>query len=396
MNSPDINESGHHKLLSLPDHVVIFSRLLRGAGLRIGTGSVIEAIAAIERLGIRNPADLETCLFAFFIQRHEYRDLFRQAFRLYWLTPDALAAIADHSSARGRGEENGEEISRRLSEQMESVSETPPESIELEFERRKSATKAERLLHKDFEAMSTEELLEAEKMLRKLRLPVEAVPSRRFSPAVRGERLDMRASLRAALRTDGVIPLRFRKRRTRQSPIVVLCDISGSMSIYSRMFLHFMHAVSNDRDRVHSFVFGTRLTNISRQLRFRDVDRALAATSNAVKDWSGGTRIEESLRSFNRQWSRRVLAQGAIVLLISDGLDRGEGAGLQKEMERLAKSSRRLIWLNPLLRYQEFEPRAAGIRAMLPYVDEFRPAHNLVSLAQLPGLLMPDAIAGAA
>jgi uncharacterized protein with von Willebrand factor type A (vWA) domain len=180
-----------------------------------------------------------------------------------------------------------------------------------------------------------------------------------------------------------VVPLAWRQRRRRRPPLVVLCDISGSMDRYSRMLLFFLHAITNDRDRVHTLLFGTRLTNITRHLRRRDVDVAVARVAAAVSDWAGGTRIGACLAEFNRRWSRRLLGQGAIVLLISDGLDSDVGEGLSLEMERLSKSCRRLIWLNPLLRYDKFEARPAGIRAMLPYVDEFLPVHNLESLKQL-------------
>ena len=201
----------------------------------------------------------------------------------------------------------------------------------------------------------------------------------------------MRTTLRAALRAPDSIPLRFKKTKLRHPPLVMLCDISGSMSQYSRMFLHFMHAITNDRDRVHCFVFGTRLTNISRHLKHRDVDLALDKSSDAVKDWSGGTRIGSSLKEFNNFWSRRVLAQGAVCILITDGLDREEAKGLEKEMDRLSKSTRRLIWLNPLLRYEGFEPKAKGIKAILPYVDDFRAVHNLQSLMDLSQVLSQPA-----
>jgi hypothetical protein len=177
--------------------------------------------------------------------------------------------------------------------------------------------------------------------------------------------------------------LKRKRRRRRPPPLVVLCDISGSMSRYSRLFLHFMHAVTNDRDRVYTFLFGTRLTNITRYLRHKDVDVALDRVTGAVEDWSGGTRIGQSLAEFNRRWSRRVLGQGAVVLLITDGLDREAGAGIGQEMDRLHKSCRRLIWLNPLLRYEGFAPKSLGMRAILPHIDEFRPVHNLESLDEL-------------
>ncbi len=392
MNDTLTEQSQFKPVDGLADHVVLFARLLRRMNLRIGTGTIIAAVAAVQRLGIRDPNDLETCLFSFFIQRHEHRDLFHKAFALYWRQSHLRRSLAmPYSAGAGLEDSEDENVARRLAEQLaEEDAQSEQASTEQVLELSQTASRQESLQQKDFESMSVEELQEAETMLRRLRLPADDLPSRRFRPGVTGPRLDMRASLRAALRADGLMPLKKQQRRLRQSPVVVLCDISGSMSVYSRMFLHFMHAVSNDRDRVHSFVFGTQLSNISRQLRFRDVDKALAASAQVVQDWSGGTRIEESLRSFNRLWSRRVLAQGALVLLISDGLDRGEGRGLDKEMQRLAKSCRRLVWLNPLLRFADFEPRASGIRAMLPYVDDFRSAHNVSSLVDLVELLSPE------
>ncbi|MEQ9126016.1 MAG: VWA domain-containing protein, partial [Alphaproteobacteria bacterium] len=212
--------------------------------------------------------------------------------------------------------------------------------------------------------MTAEEAAAAKRAIQRLALPLQALPTRRFRTDPRGRRADMRATLRAQLRAGpGVIPLARRAPRLRTPPLVALCDISGSMARYSRMLLHFLHALATARDRVHSFVFGTRLTNVTRQLRGRDVDLALDRVSASVEDWGGGTRIGDSLKAFNRDWSRRVLGQGAIVLLITDGLDRqddgGEaGAGLAFEAERLRKSCRRLIWLNPLLRFDGFEPKA--------------------------------------
>jgi uncharacterized protein with von Willebrand factor type A (vWA) domain len=240
----------------------------------------------------------------------------------------------------------------------------------------------------DFENMSAEELAEAKAVIARMRLPIMEVPTRRHAGDPRGSRIDMRATLRAALRAGpGIIPLRRKRRRTRHPPLVVLCDISGSMSRYSRMLLHFLHAVTNDRDRVFTFVFGTRLTNITRYLRQRDVDVALDKVAEAVEDWSGGTRIGLSLSEFNRRWSRRVLGQGALVLLISDGLDRDSGTGLAAEVDRLHRSCRRLIWLNPLLRYEGFEPKSLGVKAILPHVDEFRTVHSLQSLQDLADAL---------
>ena len=232
--------------------------------------------------------------------------------------------------------------------------------------------------------MTVDELAQVKALIAKMNLPLPAKPVRRTVAARRGHAIDLRATLARSVGAGGALtPLRFRTRRRRPPPLCVLCDVSGSMDRYARMLLHFLHAVTNDRHRVHVLTFGTRLTNITRHLRHRDVDVALARVAGAVEDWAGGTRIGACLAQFNRRWSRRLLGQNAVVLLISDGLDADAGDGLAFEAERLAKSCARLVWLNPLLRYTGFEARPAGIRAILPYVDDFMPVHNLETLTDL-------------
>jgi uncharacterized protein with von Willebrand factor type A (vWA) domain len=246
----------------------------------------------------------------------------------------------------------------------------------------------ERLQKMDFEAMSAEEITLAKQAIKRLVLPLDARPTRRFRPDPLGPVVDLRATARASLRQGGeILTLARRRRVSRPPPLVALCDISGSMGRYAQILLHFLHAVSNDRERVHSFLFGTRLTNVSRQLKARDPEVAFEMISHIVPDWSGGTRIGESLELFNRLWARRVLGQGAVVLLITDGLDREGARGLAEATDRLRRSCRRLIWLNPLLRYDGFQPKSQGIRAMLPHVDDFRPVHNLASLRDLVATL---------
>jgi uncharacterized protein with von Willebrand factor type A (vWA) domain len=242
----------------------------------------------------------------------------------------------------------------------------------------------EQLRGRDFEQLSAAEVREAERAIARLRFAPPEVPVRRLRPDPRGGRVDQRATLRLAVGPGrDTLPLRWRSPVSRPPVVVALCDVSGSMARYSRMLLRFLHALTRARGRVHSFTFGTRLTPVTRCLRHRDVDAALAAVGRAVPDWEGGTRIGPSLREFNQRWSRRLLSQGAVVLLVTDGLDRGEGADLGAEVARLRRSCRRLVWLNPLLRYQGFQPRAAGVRAILPHVDEHRPVHDLDSLARL-------------
>jgi uncharacterized protein with von Willebrand factor type A (vWA) domain len=242
----------------------------------------------------------------------------------------------------------------------------------------------------DFEKMSAAELQLAKKTIAQLRLPIMEVPTRRFRRDERGRQVDMRATLRASLRHHGAIPLRLKSPRRRHPPLVVLCDISGSMSRYARLALHFVHAITNDRDRVYTFLFGTRLSNITRHLRHRDVDVALDRVSEQVPDWSGGTRIGHSLAEFNLRWARRVLAQGAVILLISDGLERDGAELLEAEISRLHRSSRRLIWLNPLLRYDAYEPLSLGASILIKHIDDFRPIHNLTSMQDLAMVLSQE------
>jgi hypothetical protein len=293
--------------------------------------------------------------------------------------------------------------SRRVAEAMAPPRKppTPPEDSPVQ-DAVLTVSDQERLQRMDFEAMSAAEIEAAKREIRRLTLPLDLRRTRRKRADPLGPVTDLRRTIRASLRHGGeILTIARNRRQTRPPPLVVLCDISGSMARYAQILLHFLHAVTNDRDRVHGFLFGTRLTNVTRQLRHHDPEVAFQMVAHIVPDWSGGTRIGEALATFNQFWARRVLGQGAVVLLITDGLDRPrehDGAhGLAENMDRLHRSCRRLIWLNPLLRWSGFEPKSQGIRAMLPHVDEFRPVHNLASLRALVGLLsrpMPSRRAG--
>ncbi len=403
---PDIDLPDNPRLTANMTH---FARALRAAGMKVGPGRVIEATRAVAAAGFTDKTDFYWTLHAVFVSRPEERRVFAQVFRLYWRDPrylehmmalmlpavrgvqeDRAAAPAEKRAAEalldglepdlpeGRDEGDGEEES------------------EIEIDASLTMSGEERLRSLDFEQMSNAEVAEAKRMLARLALPVKPLLSRRTQAAVRGAAPDWRRSMRDAMRQGGEIrDIATKKRRIRWPNLVVLCDISGSMSSYSRMVLHFLHSVANQKGagwaRVHGFTFGTRLTNITRHLATRDVDAALADAGAEAQDWEGGTRIGDCLHSFNRDWSRRVLGQGAVVLIITDGLDRDDPDRLVREMERLHLSARRVIWLNPLLRWEGFAPKAAGIRAMLPHVDTFRAGHNIASLAGLAAALSrPD------
>ena len=378
----------------LPANVMHFARVLRDAGLPVGPGAVLDALEAVRGGGMASKQDFYWALHAVFVKRREHTVLFDHAFEVFWRKPRMIEQLMQLLFQQVRVEANPAKKKagqKRLAEAMfdqeeqQSQRERPRDDIELEGEYTSSAREV--LRSKDFEQMSAEEERQAREAIQRMRMNRLVVTMRRFRASPRGV-VDLRATLRKSMRTGGTMAeLKFKARQTREPPLVVLLDISGSMANYSRILLHFLHALTNDRSRVQVFTFGTRLTNITRELKRRDVDEAMELVGSHVNDWSGGTRIGHILREFNLKWSRRVLAQGAHVLLMTDGLDRDDVDVLEAEMARLHRSAKRVVWLNPLLRYSGFEARAAGIKAMMPYVDEFRPCHSLNTLADLAEVL---------
>lgn len=371
----------------LAENVAYFARVLRGAGMPVGPGAVIDAVGALEAAGLGRREDVYWTLHALFVRRREHSVLFDGAFRLFWrrrgLVEKLIAEMSPIAPADDR-KEKPRPGDARVTEAMRPPRRADaPRTETVELTARLTTSDRDVLRSRDFAQMTADEVRQARQLVAALRLPDDTRPTRRPRPDPAGRQIDFRRSLGRSLRTGGAtLDLAFRSRTVRPSPVVALVDISGSMSEYSRLFLHFLHAVSNQR-RLHAFTFGTRLTNITRELAGRDPDEALARAASRAQDWEGGTRIAAALAEFNRLWSRRVLGQGAIVLLFTDGLERDVGTDLAFEVDRLHRSCRRLVWLNPLLRFDAFEPRAAGIRAMLPHVDEFRPIHSLRSMEQL-------------
>jgi uncharacterized protein len=378
---------------ALPDNLVRFVRLLRRAGLKCGAGSTLDAIRAVDAVGVERRDDVFWALHAVLVTRREEHEVFRTAFDLFWREPrrrppdlEGLLPAVPPSMAPAAPRVG----QRRLV--------TPAQTATAAI--RRQARDREMLVDRiawsddevfrsrDFEQMTAAEVARAERAVAELAVSLPKRRSRRWREHPRGERIDLRRTLRAMLRAGhaSVAPRRSR-RAPRDMDVVLLCDISGSMERYARIVLHFAHALTRAGDRVHTFLFGTRVTNVTRQLRQRDVDEAVHGAGRAASDWSGGTRIGRSLADFNRLWLRRVLAGGGVVLLISDGLDRDGGRDIGPAAARLRRSCRRLVWLNPLLRYDGFEPRAAGVRALLQEVDEMRPVHNLESLDQLVEVL---------
>lgn len=372
--------------------IVRFVRLLRGAGLPVTPACMLGALRALGAVDLGRRDEVYWALSASLVRDPGHRALFDQAFALVFrppslsvppLTPQQLVP----KPAPG--------LSRRVAEAWSALSPGPPRpppttrEHRLEYDAALSYAPDEVLRTRDFDEMSVDEARQARRLVARLRAEAACVPVRRLRLDPRGPQIDPRESMRAAARTGfDLAPLRRRGPSRRPPPLVVLGDVSGSMGRYTEMLLRFVHAaaIAGGR-RVHCFLFGTRLTDVTRALRLRDPDEALAACAGAVADWSGGTRIRQCLHEFNRTWSRRVLGQRALVLLVTDGLDRDPAPGLAAEAARLRRSCGRLVWLNPLLRYRGFEPKAAGVRALLPEVDEMRPVHDLASLEALAGAL---------
>jgi uncharacterized protein len=373
------------------DNIVHFARALRRAGVPVGPAAVVDAVRAVEIAGIAERADFYWTLHAIFVSRHDHHPIFDQAFRLFWRKRDLTRASPDSDDERR--DEPPPPASRRVADALfeSSGDAKAARKLDIEIDARLSVSDSEALRRRDFAQMNAREIAEAERQIDDLRLPNDRIPARRTVASPPSGAIDPRRTLRAGLRAGGeLILLRHRQPRLVHPPIVVLCDISGSMSAYTRVLLHFVHALGRQR-RVTAFLFGTRLTNVTRQLRHRDVDEALAACSRSVADWSGGTRIASALRIFNRDWSRRVLGQGAVVLLVTDGLERDGVDDLASETDRLHRSCRRLIWLNPLLGYEGFEAKAQGIRTMLPHVDEVRSVHSLEAVGDVCRALAGEA-----
>jgi uncharacterized protein with von Willebrand factor type A (vWA) domain len=360
-------------------NVMHFARLLRRAGLPVGSAETIAAQDALTRIDLASKTEARTALRSAMIHRHEHREVFDQAFALFWRDPSAAeqaAAMALLDAQKQKKPKRPPPAARRVAEAFASKKDRPaqPKDEPPVTDMTMTMSEQERLQQMDFEAMGAAEIAEAKREIRRLVLPLDLRRTRRLRPDQNGPVTDLRRTIRTSLRQGGEILTIARNRRiTRPPPLVVLCDISGSMARYAQILLHFLHAVTNDRDRVSVFLF--------------DPEVAIQLVAHTVPDWSGGTRIAEAVASFNRLWAKRVLGQGAVVLLITDGLDRDGAHGLAENMDRLHHSCTRLVWLNPLLRWSGFEPKSQGIKAMLPHVDEFRPVHNLESLRSLIDLL---------
>ena len=389
-------------------NLLTFGRRLRGAGLPVGSGQILSLVDAMGAIDVFRHDDVYHASRASVVTRPEQIPIFDLEFSRFWreLMGAKPAPLDPFTPQNAPGEPPLPDASKKRTEQRHtpegaedekdifhvSEGEDDPSLQEEEFEASPDDvmlfSAREILRRKDFSQCSAEEIAEARRIIEGFTWRLGTRKTRRRIRAKHGKFIDPRATLRGAMRHGGMpLELRRQKRKIRTRPLVVICDISGSMDRYARLLLRFVHALGQGLENTEVFVFGTRLTRITRELRKRDVDTALTQVVDSVDDWSGGTRIGEAIKSFNFTWSRRVLRSGATVVVISDGWDRGDPDLLGREMARLQRSCRRLIWLNPLLGAPGYQPLTQGMRAAMPYIDEFLPIHNLQSLEALATLL---------
>lgn len=389
----------------LPENILYFCKALRRAGLSVGPAQVKDAITAVAAVGFSNREDFHVTLRATLVTKSEHLQVFDQVFDLFWRDPEILENMITNllpvinAPPRPKKPKAAEHRAAQAMAGNHQSTKDLPSRDEIELDARFSLSSEERILNMDFDQMSLQELNEAKSVLANLDLQLSPIASRRYKPSSHAVRIDRRKALQLARRTGGEVMYLPRISQQHQTPdIVALCDISGSMSVYSRMMMHFMHALStqrrNQNNSVHTFTFGTSLSNVTRALKVKDPDEALAAVGQQVSDWKGGTRIGQSLKIFNKDWSRRVLGTNTVLLLITDGLERDDTVTLSKSIEVLARSCREVIWLNPLLRWDGFSPLACGIQALLPHVDRFLACHSLASLSALGTILSNSPNAG--
>ncbi|HUG15974.1 MAG TPA: VWA domain-containing protein [Thermomicrobiales bacterium] len=378
-----------------------FGRVLRANGIKVTSSQVMDFVHATQHIGIHNRRRFKEAAEACLVTRGEDREMFALIFDVFWRSKrnaqdsDQTPEFADSSAEaiEGLDEMEGDEGSQQSqsAEGMEGMaidddsdSGDTGDADDSELESVLTYSGSEALRAKDFSEYTQEELEQARLLMKKLKWEIGMRRSRRKIASSKGRFIDARRTMRKSLQTAGV-PLRISQRKIKYKPraLIVICDISGSMDRYSRLLLQFIHTIENDMAKVEAFVFGTRLTRITRVLKKRPIDEAITRVSREVQDWAGGTRIGESIQTFNQEYARRVLRNGAVVLIISDGWDRGDPQLLGSEMMRLQRSSYRLIWLNPLLGSPRYQPLTRGMQAALPYIDDFLPVHNLESLELL-------------
>ena len=366
-------------------NLLLFGRVLRKLGLDINPGRMMDLVSALDHIEIGKKPDFFFAARTLLVHDREDLPLFDEAFELFWRKPVESWDVEWQGLTRRRRPSGPVVTHPPLKEAPQTDNSTSTSSQEMSvIEVTRTYSDRELLRHKNFAEMNTEESDAVKQMMSRLLWKVSERRTRRHHPG-KGHFIDLRRTLRRSLRSEGeIFSWSYREPKLKPRPLVVIADISGSMERYTRLLLHFIYGMKATLSQpMEAFVFSTRLTRITRPLQIRDLDLALKNVGLLVNDWAGGTRIGESLKTFNFEWGRRVLGRGAVVLIISDGWDRGDVDLLKREMARLKRNCYSLIWLNPLLGAPDYEPLTRGIQAALPNIDHFLPVHNLASLEDL-------------
>ena len=367
-------------------NLLLFGRVLRRLGMDVHAGRMLDVVEVLEYIGIERKRDFRDALRTMLVHRQQDLALFDEAFQVFWRPPKNEPTTMDLRSLgeqrRYRQPQVGPPPPGSESEPDAEGNDDSSHDVD-RVDLTRTYSPREVLRVKDFARFTTEEFAQAQQMMAELEWDLGTRRTRRWV-AGGGSAIDLRRVVRYNMRYGGeLLDLPHRRRKDKQRPLTLICDVSGSMERYTRMLLHFIHTIATGPDQVEAFLFATRLTRVTGQLAHRGVDEAVAEVSNAVPDWAGGTKIGEALKAFNFRWARRVLGWGSVVLVISDGWDRGEPELLRREMARLQRSCYRLTWLNPLLGSPTYEPATRGMQAALPFVDDLLPVHNLASLEDL-------------
>ncbi len=386
MTSPPLSHNGDSQSVTpILHNLVLFGGVLRGLGLDVGAGNMLDLVRAIEFAPMGRKQDFKQAARCILVHRKQDLPLFDEAFDVFWRKPATGQTTMDLRSIgeqrRFRKPQVGPPPPGREGGPDTGTADDGSGVDRVDLSRTYSVREV--LREKDFAQFTVREVQDAKDMMSQLSWELGRRRTRRLTSG-RGAHLDLRATLRRNLQSGGeLLKLSYRRPKDRLRPLILICDISGSMERYTKMLLLFIHSIAGDLDRVEAFLFATRLTRITRHFNHRGVDQAVTQVSRAVPDWAGGTRIGEAIKTFNYRWLRRVVRGGAVVLVISDGWDRGEPDMLSQEMSRLQRSCHRLIWLNPLLGSESYEPLTRGMQAALPYIDDFLPVHNFNSLEAL-------------
>ena len=379
------NHSQDSKFL---DNILRFIRLLRKSGVKIGNQSSMDALKSIRLLKIGNRKEFYWALHTTLINRNEDKQIFDQCFYLFWQNPKIMEQVFNlliPQIGTQKSPENTKKQLKRISENLgkKNIDLEKNQKDEIVFDSQMSWSNKSSINSKDFEMMSSNELKEAEKVIKKLLIKSQTQLTRRWKNMDRGVKISFKNTIKKSIQNNGIIKLGYKDKIKKSKSLVILIDISGSMESYSRIMLFFSHLLMKQQNDIEVFTFGTSLTRITRLLKNKDIDFSLNKIGSFVTDWAAGTKITSSIQDFNINWSRRILTQNQSLILISDGLERDQSKNLDFEINRLSMFTKNIIWLNPLLRYEKFEPKVASIKTILKHVDRIVPIHNINSIDKL-------------